>query len=58
MIAPVVAALSAFVQAKIHDQATAALIIAIIGAIGLYYAPAGDTEPDDEMPELGEEEEL
>jgi len=42
IIGPLVAAFAAFAQAKIHDAATATLIVALIGAVGLYFAPPGD----------------
>jgi len=41
IIGPVVAALAAFAQAKIHDGATAALVVALIGAAALYLSPPG-----------------
>jgi hypothetical protein len=47
IIAPVAAALAAFAQAKIHDQATAALVVSLIGAAGLYLAPPGVVEAKD-----------
>lgn len=42
IIAPVATALSAFIVAKVHDEATAYLLVAIVGAVGLYVAPAGE----------------
>lgn len=41
IIGPVVAALAAFEQAKIHDAATATLVIALTGAVALYFSPPG-----------------
>jgi len=42
IIGPLAAAFAAFAQAKIHDAATATLVVALIGAVGLYFAPPGD----------------
>ncbi len=42
IIGPVAAALSAFATAKIHDPATSALVVALIGATALWLSPPGE----------------
>jgi hypothetical protein len=46
VIGPVVTALSAFVTAKVHDPATAALLVAVIGAAAAIASPAGKVASD------------
>lgn len=48
IIGPVAAALAAFLQAKIHDEATALLVIALVGAIAAFFAPPGHVTSDTE----------
>lgn len=44
IIAPLASAFSAFAVAKITDGPTEALVVALIGALGLWLSPPGDVQ--------------